>query len=180
MKIEDIELIISENKIYHTLKEGFEKQIISKDEFDAMNPQDKKPAKFYCISKVHKQHKPPQSPPIRPIISGSGSLTENIGVYVEHHIKQIATTHKSYLQDTPHLLRVIDKINKGTKLPNNTILATTDIVGAYQNIPQDDGIECLREVLETRKTKDIPSDFLVKLMELIQKRKYNKSFLFYI
>ena len=105
----------------------------------------KKPARFYCLSKVHKKHTPPEPPPVRPIISGSGSITENIGIYLEHHIKKIATTNKSYLKDTPHLLRLIEKINNGPKLASNTILATTDIVGAYQNIPQDDGVETIKK-----------------------------------
>ena len=37
-------------------------------------------------TKVHKKHTKPDPPPVRPIISGSGSMTENIGVFIEHHI----------------------------------------------------------------------------------------------
>ena len=168
-RIADIELQVSKSIIKSVLTEGLEAQIITKEEFVAMNPDDKNPAKFYCISKIHKDHTPPETPPLRPIVSGSGSITENMGVYLEHHIKEIAASHKSYLQDTPHFLRQIEKINKGPRLPKNTILVTTDIIGAYQNIPQDDGIECLHQVLEERKIKDVPSKFLAQLMELIQK-----------
>ena len=160
-RIEDIELTKSIQKIDSVLQEGLKDEIITKEELNAMSPWDKKPARFYCLSKIHKEHTPPH-PPVRPIISGSGSLTENIGIYVEHHIKQIAKTHKAYLQDTPHLLRIIEKINNGPKLPTNTILATTDIIGAYQNIPQDDGIETFKQVLEQRDSKEVPSNFLVE------------------
>lgn len=69
------------------------------------------------------------------------------------------------MQDTPHLLRIIEKMNNGPKLPKNTILVTTDIIGAYQNIPQDDGIKCLKETLEERSNKQVPSEYLAKLME---------------
>ena len=168
-QVEDIELIISKNKIRKVLEDGLNQQIISKEEFNAMDPDDKNPARFYCMSKIHKFHNPPETPPIRPIISGSGSITENIGVFLEHHIKKLATTHKSYLQDTPHLLRIIEKLNQGQKLPQNSILVTMDIIGAYQNIPQNDGIECLKEALEERIVKDISTDFLTSLMELIQR-----------
>ena len=47
----------------------------------------------------------------------------------------------------------------GPKFPKNAMIATTDVTGAYQNIPQQDGLDCLYEALEERKTKDIPSDF---------------------
>ena len=134
-----------------------------------MCPDDKDAAKFYCNLKVHKETKHDNIPPCRPIISGSGAITENISLYVEHHIKESSLKHPSYLQDTPHFLRVLNKINQGPKLPQNTMLVTSDITGAYHNIPQSDGSQCLFEVLEERKDKSVPSSFLVKLMDLIQK-----------
>ena len=116
--------------------------------------------------KIHRTHD--QIPPVRPIISRSGSITENIGVYVEHHINEISTTHPPYLQDTPHFLRIVHKINSGPKLPKNAMVVTSDIIGAYTNIPQDDGSACLLEVLEERTEKKVPSTFIVSIMELVQ------------
>ena len=81
----------------------------------------------------------------------------------------MSTTHPSYIQDTPHFLRIINKINSGPKLPTNSMVVTTYITGAYTNIPQDDGSDCLLEALEERKDKKIPSQFIVSLMELVQK-----------
>ena len=77
--------------------------------------------------------------------------------------------HTSYLQDTPHFLRVLNKMNNGPNLPKNAMLVTSDIIGACHNIPQDNGSQCLLETLEEREDKTVPSDFLVKLMDLIQK-----------
>ena len=54
-------------------------------------------------------------------------------------------------------------------LPANTILVTADIQGAYQNIPQEDGIKVLQGALEGREDKQITSEFISKLMELILK-----------
>ena len=48
------------------------------------------------------------------------------------------------------------------------MLVTSDVTGAYQNIPQQDGIDCLQEALEERAQKDIPSYFITKLIELAQ------------
>ena len=147
----------AKTKILDVLKEALEKELITKSEFTAMNPEKKDPSNFYCNFKVHKQSEHVEIPPVRPIISGSGSITENISIFVEHHINELSTKHKSYLQDTPHFLRVIDKVNKGTKLPESALLVTADITGAYNNIPQDDGSQCLREELEERQDKTIPS-----------------------
>ena len=133
-----------------------------------MNPEEQRPAKFYRNLKIHKAHKPMEAPPPRPIISGSGSLTENLGIYVESFVKEISNKHKSYLQDTPHFLRIIEKLNQGQKLPANAMIVTSDLIGAYQNIPQEDGLSSLFEALEERECKEVPSYFITQLMELIQ------------
>ena len=67
-----------------------------------MNPEDGNPAKFYCNSKIQKDHLINKAPPPRPIISGSGSILENIGKYVEFYVHNISTKHEFFLQDTPH------------------------------------------------------------------------------
>ena len=36
------------------------------------------------------------------------------------------------------------------ELPKNTILVTMDVSALYTNIPQDEGVECVREVLDER------------------------------
>ena len=167
-KQDEFALERAKKHIENVLKEALNEGIIDKAEFSAMNPEDKTPSKFYCNFKVHKNHKEMEAPPVRPIISGSGSITENISLFIEHHIKDISTKHMSYLQDTPHFLRIIDKLNQGKKLPNNAMIVTADITGAYQNIPQEDGSKCLGEALDERIDKTIPTDFIVKLMNLVQ------------
>ena len=83
------------------IKEPLENKMITQSEFDAMNTNRKDPARFYCDFKVHKEHKHMKPPPRIPIISSSESLTEKNGTFVEHYFKNIANTHKTYLQDTP-------------------------------------------------------------------------------
>ena len=73
--------------------------------------------------------------------------------------------NKSYLQDTPHFLRTIEEINSGPKLPLNSILVVIDIIGAYQNIPHEDGINCLEDTLESENK----SGFTSRLMEILLK-----------
>ena len=88
---------------------------------------DKDPAKFYCTFKVHKDHVPMTAPPPRPIVSGSGSTTENIAAFVDHHIKDVSRQHHSYLQDTPDFLRYVEKINSGPALKDDHIIVTWDM-----------------------------------------------------
>ena len=76
--VDEFALDIARNKIKGVIEEAFENKIITKEEFSAMSPDDKGAAKFYCNLKVHKQKDHKELPPVRPIISGSGSVTENI------------------------------------------------------------------------------------------------------
>ena len=141
-----------------------------------MNPKDKEPSRFYCNFKVHKKHEHGQTTPERPIISGSGSLTEGIGMYVNHHIKETGTKHPTYLQDTSDFLRIIEEINNGPKLPSNALIATLDVQALYTNIAHEEGLACTKEQLDKRIDQQIPTDFLIKLMNLIL---YNNIFEFH-
>ena len=90
-------------------------------------------------------------PPLRPIISGSGSITENIGLFVKHHIKHIETTHDTFIEDTPHFLICISKLNKGSLLNQHALIMTWDVIGLFTNIKHSEGLNTLREALEKRK-----------------------------
>ena len=118
-----------------------------------MIPGDRKVAKFYMTFNVHKDHEEGKAPPERPICSGSGSNFENVSRFVEHHIKDHATQHPTFIQDTPDFLRYLKKINQEGELPDNATLVTVDAVGLFTNIPNKDGIEATREVLAERKEK---------------------------
>ena len=100
-KVSELDLEREKAKIYNNLEEALNNKVITDEELNAMNPEDKNPGKFYCNFKIHKPHTPLSTPPPRPIVSGSGSITENIGIYLENQIKELATNHKTYLQDTP-------------------------------------------------------------------------------
>jgi hypothetical protein len=56
-----------------------------------------------------KKHTKPNLPPGCPIISGCGSITDNISLFIDHHSKHLVLKSTSYLQDTPDLLRQIEK-----------------------------------------------------------------------
>ena len=169
-KVEKSALYETKEKIKRLLQEGVDNNLLTSEEFKAMNPDNTNPSKFYLTFKVHKKHEIGKAPPERPIVSGSGSPTENIGLFVEHHIKHLGTQHKSYLQDTPDFLRKIEQINNEKEdLPKETILASIDVTGLYTNIPQDEGLECTEEALDERKNPEIPTGFFIRMLEIVLK-----------
>ena len=114
-----------------------------------MNPLSKKAARLYHIFKVHKPHIQGKAPPERPIISGSGSITENCSLFVTHHIKSLSTQHPTYIQDTPDFLRAIDPefLND---IPDDAILPSIDVTGLYTNIRHDDAIKAVGDALNKK------------------------------
>ena len=147
------------------LKDGLEKRYISEHEYSEMNPDEKDVGRFYCNFKVHKEYE--HIPPPRPINSGSGSITENISLFVNYHIKDLATKHPTYLQDTPDFLREIEKINSGPMLPENALLVGLDVTALFTNIPHEDGTQSMRESLDERPDQTVPTEFIVELMKLV-------------
>ena len=108
-KVNSKTIEVAKSKLKLVLEEGLNNEMITKEEYNAMKPDDKKPGKFYCTYKVHKEHTEGKAPPVRPITSGNGSITENLSFFVEHHIKENATKHSLYLKDTPDFLRSIEE-----------------------------------------------------------------------
>ena len=60
-----------------------------------MRADEKVAARSYTTFKVHKDREPGKAPPERPIISGNGSITENISAFVDHHIISLAVKSAS-------------------------------------------------------------------------------------
>ena len=94
-----------------------------------MCPKSKTASKLYCIFKIHKPHD--HIPPVRPIVSGSGSILENPNKFVDFHLKELANKHKSYIQDTPDFIRHIEDLNEKGKLPENALLVTLDVIPLF-------------------------------------------------
>ena len=96
-KVDNSALDQAKAEILAVLKDGKDQDIITEDDFQAMDPTDKGPARYYQTFKVHKSHTIGQAPPERPIVSGSGSITENISHFVQHHIKDLSHQHPTYI-----------------------------------------------------------------------------------
>ena len=100
------------------------------------------PARFYLLPKVHKC-----GVPGRPVISASGSLTENLSDLVDFLIKDFVPLIPSHLKDTFDFLK---KVRALGPQPPGTLLVTVDVVALYPSIPHDLGIASLSNFLSAR------------------------------
>ena len=55
------------------------------------------------------------------------------------------------------------------QLPEGTILCIIDVVGLYPNIPHGDGLAFLNDYLDSRVDKQVTTDTLIELAELVLK-----------
>ena len=61
------------------------------------------------------------------------------------------------------------KIKELGQLPEGAILCTIDVVGLYPNIPHDEGLAFLKDFLDSRVDKQVTTDTLIELTELVLK-----------
>ena len=162
---------VAKLKLKNILQEGLDHHIINKQEYDAMDPEGKKPAKLYCTFKVHKPHTENRAPPERPIVSARGSAMENASHFVEHNIKTHGTQHPTYLQDTPDFLRHLQEINEDGILPGNTLAVTWDVIGLFTNIPHSEGLEAVRKARQKAslngEPQQVPTEYIFRVLEII-------------
>ena len=151
------------NTIIKALKKFRLRGDLSSDTLNYFAVEDQKFARFYLLPKIHKRL---HNVPGRPVISSYGFYTENISSFLDYHLQPLAQKVKSYIVDTN---RFLNKIKKLGSLPVGAILCTMDVVGLYPNIPHGEGLASLRRFLETRDNKQISSDTLTELAEVVLK-----------
>lgn len=110
---------VLQTRIHSQLLHHFNNNEFDKHAFDFLSIEHPVMPVFYTLPKVHKGLDIPVKG--RPIVSGIGSLTENISAYVDHFIKSEVITLPSYIRDS------IDFINtlKSFKLTSNSLLLAT-------------------------------------------------------
>ena len=64
---------------------------------------------------------------------------------------------------------MIENINQGPRLPQNVMLATLDVSALFTNIIHKEGMSCMQEALNKRESIDVPTDFILQLMNIILK-----------
>ena len=76
---------------------------------------------------------------------------------------------KSYIKDSNDFLK---KLRGLPDRPEESIICTIDVVGLYPSIPNEKGLRFLRNVLEKRSNKNVTTDILIELAELVLQNIY--------
>ena len=121
--------------------------------------------KCYLLPKIHKRL---ENVPGKPIISNCEAPTEKASAFLDFHLKSIMQNGASYIKDSNDFTSKIKKID----IPNDALLVTADIVGLYLSIPHEAGLCALREALDKRTRKEIPTENLIKMAEFVLKNKF--------
>ena len=125
-------------------------------------------ARLYGLVKDHKPVVPGSKiPPLREVVSGSGSNTEYISALVDHYAKPVVQQLPSWLEDTPDVLRRIARKNSDGPLPPGAIPVVMDVCALYPSVPHQDGIKSLEKGLNTRIDQSVPTVYLTKLMKMV-------------
>ena len=118
-----------QNACSHAVRHAVEKKITCihglrsegvKKAHKFLSPTDCITARFYLLPKVHKPGNL-----VRPIISGNGSPTEHISLFVDSFLKPLVPRISSYIYDTPDFLRRILGIQH--QVPSTAIIGTFDV-----------------------------------------------------
>ena len=104
---------------------------------------------------------------MREIVSCSGTNTEGLGKLVDHELRPVNEAARSFIQDTPDLLRRIQAINERGPQPPGTIPISRDVVALYPSVPTDRGLVRLREALTNSGMGRNKVDWLCRCIEVI-------------
>ena len=102
----------------------------------------------------------------RPVITNCGMPTEKVPEFLAYQLKLVMQKSKSYIRDSRHFL---EKIKNVSTIPENAILVMADVVGLYPSISHQAGLSALKETLENRSVKKIPTENLIKIAEFALK-----------
>ena len=164
-------------EIKKVIDEGIEEGYFSKEFGNNLLPEKPKASNLYLLPKIHKKFE--NIPKGRPIIAGCGSNTERISWLLDNIAKDSVKNLESYIEDTPDLLRTFEEINEAGNLPAGAKPYSIDIKSFYTNILLREGLKAFKENLEKRTDKSIPSEYLIKLLNLVMKCnifKFNEEF----
>ncbi|CAJ0951533.1 unnamed protein product, partial [Ranitomeya imitator] len=140
--------------------------LISEEELSFLLPRHPVMATFYALPKVHKGLDPLRG---RPIVSGIGSVGQNVGIYLDDVLRPFVVSLPSYIRDTMDLLRKLE----GISLEPGTLLASIDVEALYSSIPHEHGIGGVRHFINTRGCQfNAHNKLILTLLEFVLSNNY--------
>ena len=157
----------TERKIKEKLMEMSRKGAITEKMRKEMQPKNTRQGQMKINRKLHKPLNEEGRYPWRAYMSGIGTTTESIAGLVEHELNDGVEKLPSYVEDTSDFLRRIE----GLKLEEDEFLFTMDVEKLYPSVPREGGRTAMRENLDSRKDKTIPTEDLMELAEMVLQKK---------
>ena len=109
-----------------------------------LKPTDSQAPRFYGLPKIHKA-----SIPVRPIVSYSGSPLFNLSKYIANILKPYTQTQQTTLQE---LYKEFSEFVRTHTIEEDKIMVSFDVETLYTNVPIDDAMAIIKELLESDET----------------------------
>ena len=115
---------------------------------------------MYGNVKTHKENNP-----VRVIKSGCNTTVENLTIFVENVLFELASELPSRIKDTCHMLEIVGDINN-SKLSSSAILVNFDVVNMFPRIDNNMRIASVRKYFDERECKDLRTDCVIETLDL--------------
>ncbi|KAK3089910.1 hypothetical protein FSP39_007586 [Pinctada imbricata] len=138
------------------LKEG----AICKDMYQYLVPRYPKAGSLKGNPKIHKS-----GAPMRTIVSGINTPTEQFAEVAEHELNQYVESSPSFIRDTTDFINRLRQIEE--PLPENAILFTFDVEKLYPSVPREEGLAACQQALEMRAKPLIPTHFVIEMIRTV-------------
>ena len=126
--------------VNNTIDSMKQQDLISSKLAEGLKMQEARTPLFYLLPKIHKKGNPG-----RPVVSSIDCHTSRISAFVDHHLHPIVQQTKAYVRDTNDFL---NKLSPHSETINDqTILVTMDVRSLYTNIPNNEGVQAVRNYL---------------------------------
>ena len=122
-----------EDKINRNLKKLKDNNNITEEEYKNLYATGTSPGIMYGLPKIHKQ-----GIPVRPILSSTNNPNYRLAKFLIPHINHLSINDYT-LKNSKEFFDYISNIN----LPNNSVMASFDIVSLYTNIPIKETVEII-------------------------------------
>ena len=105
------------------------------------------------------------NPPGRPIVSCSGGPTEKNSQLLDHFIGPLVPPSRSYTRDSTHLINILSDFI----MQPGMLLCTLHITSLYTNIPHNEGIQTIKEMLAIHKLPNsLPhNNYIIELLQVV-------------
>ena len=133
-------------RINNTIDQLKGEGLISEKVAKGLKVDNPKTAKFSLLPKVHKTGNPG-----RPVISSVECHSSHISKYVDYHLQPQVVKLKSFTKDSTDTLNKISSIKE--EITKDDILVTMDVRSLYTNIPNEEGIQAVRDTLNSSSSR---------------------------